>query len=610
MVFTRYLTNRAFGFAYTAIFFIFTVFIIYSFNSAFTNPPVDPQDSSQLSRGNKILSTAAASSVKKSSQTDNFSKTSNIESKLAPQTDKSKLDKDPKKEGIKDKAIENPKPTTTETDKTDAIIPDPLPVTTLDDSLDHYTYCQATNPNATQYSAIENSTLLSVHLMTRHGDRSPTVFLPFGLEKDPWICNPESTLILDPNSSYSKFTHRETVYDQDACASEGYCSVNPLQPLYWPGNCSSGQLTPKGSHQLYKLGGVLKSIYIDKLSFLNNNWNQAQKDIFVRSTNVWRTQQSATSLISGMFSSSVSKLSGLSIYTMPSEIETTVSNRKGCPKIVSLENEIKSSQTFKNYLASIEHERTEFENILGEPRIGDYKDTVDYYVDTFQARSCNGFSDVCKAKDSSNKNSTACVSKTMIDKMMEYGNAESRIFFRDHPTVFPLVARLRMGGFLLEIKRNLLLGISKHSGESLINTQHPDSESDPSFAFPPVFSDDQFKKKFFYYSAHDTSLSALLGALHSQNMRWPPYASNFIFELWSKNSNATDKLVNYSLRMIYNGEAVRTPWCVSGVCPVSAFLNYLDTSLGVVGGFEKYGIFLTKEKSPPVWNYLHECWVS
>ncbi|KAJ9073104.1 hypothetical protein DSO57_1020134 [Entomophthora muscae] len=478
---------------------------------------------------------------------------------------------------------------------------------TDDDSNEHYSYCEADSPTAKFYTGLKNYTLLSVHLMHRHGDRTPTTFLPFGLEKDPWYCLPENTQITDDPEH--KYMQRTTIYNPDGCAAEGYCKVNPFFPTFWPGNCSRGQLTPKGIHQLNNLGNNLGDIYIRKLKFLDADWKTSEKDIFVASTDVWRTQQSVTSLISGMFHA----FDNLRIYTFPTEMETAVSNDKGCKKIKTLEDNIQSSPSFKQYLATAEHERTKFEAILGSPRIGDQTGSLFYYVDLFQARSCHKFPAVCKRSNSSSQESDAassCVTQKMIDKMMVYGNAENRIWYRDHPLVFPSLARMRIGGFLLEVKRNLLLAINKDSGLDVIRTRHPNADSDPNLAFPPDFTSEMFKKKFIIYSAHDSSLAALLGAIHSQDMNWPPYASSFLFELWHDTQNGKGTLDDYHLRMIFNGKEVVTPWCKSGTCPVAAFLNYLDTTLGIVGGFEKYGAFSSDPKNaPPIWHYLQECWI-
>ena len=51
-------------------------------------------------------------------------------------------------------------------------------------------------------------------------------------------------------------------------------------------------------------------------------------------------------------------------------------------------------------------------------------------------------------------------------------------------------------------------------------------------------------KKFIYYSAHDSTLSALLVAINLGNenkmdYHWPPFAASIIIETWKSNKETT-----------------------------------------------------------------------
>jgi hypothetical protein len=64
--------------------------------------------------------------------------------------------------------------------------------------------------------------------------------------------------------------------------------------------------------------------------------------------------------------------------------------------------------------------------------------------------------------------------------------------------------------------------------------------------------------KFRYYSAHDTSLNALLVAfdlINDKNHEWPPFGADLIIEIW-KNNNQNDKKSdsNYYVQVLYLGE--------------------------------------------------------
>ncbi|KAI9293713.1 phosphoglycerate mutase-like protein [Neoconidiobolus thromboides FSU 785] len=443
-----------------------------------------------------------------------------------------------------------------------------------EDKIEDYSYCEANTLNENSYSSINDHELIALHIVTRHGDRTPTKFLPLGLEKDPWNCLGENNKIINPNNDV-KFIEREMKFVPEGCSTNNYCFNNPFQSFYWPGNCTDGQLTEKGMMQLNNVGKRINDIYVKKLKFLSGDFKSDESKLVLRSTNIWRTHQSANALLSGMYE----QANKFEINVMPMELETLLPLQKMCPLLKKLELELKHSKLYKQFLASLEIERKKIEDIIGGPRLGDHSDAIDYYVDIFQARQCHQFPPVCKKNKL--KNQTECVTKEMIDKMMIHGNSEVRLFYRDHPLVYPQLARLRIGGFLMELKRNLLIKISNYFNLKFIEAEHL-----------TLFNSDL---KFFYYSAHDTSIAAILGALHSDDMNWPPYASNLIFELWvAKNKTIKDKediLNQIKLRMIYNGKKLATSWCKLEECNLTTFLNYLDNSLNLVGGFEFYNHF-------------------
>lgn len=51
----------------------------------------------------------------------------------------------------------------------------------------------------------------------------------------------------------------------------------------------------------------------------------------------------------------------------------------------------------------------------------------------------------------------------------------------------------------------------------------------------------EVRPRFRYYSAHDSTLNALLIAfnLEHENMLWPPFAADLIIEVWKENASKT-----------------------------------------------------------------------
>jgi hypothetical protein len=73
------------------------------------------------------------------------------------------------------------------------------------------------------------------------------------------------------------------------------------------------------------------------------------------------------------------------------------------------------------------------------------------------------------------------------------------------------------------------------------------------------------KLKLALYSAHDTVLSPLLGALDvlDKHCYWPPYASRVVFEMWGppaagkvEEGSEEEEKEEDAVRILYNGEVV------------------------------------------------------
>jgi hypothetical protein len=77
-------------------------------------------------------------------------------------------------------------------------------------------------------------------------------------------------------------------------------------------------------------------------------------------------------------------------------------------------------------------------------------------------------------------------------------------------------------------------------------------------------------------------------------MKWPPYRSNIIIELWK--SKEAKGIKDFQVQFIYNANPLGMKWCTSGTCNQQEFLNYLDNDLGLVSGWDLYLSDLDKRK--------------
>ncbi|EFO91435.1 hypothetical protein CRE_11897 [Caenorhabditis remanei] len=105
------------------------------------------------------------------------------------------------------------------------------------------------------------------------------------------------------------FVH--TIWRHGDRSQEGHLNNDPVDPTKWiEGGGGYGQLTPRGMEQQYKLGKKLRDRYVST-GFLHNFYDSQQ--VYIRSTDVNRTINSAISNMLGMFSSS-SQRPGICIF--------------------------------------------------------------------------------------------------------------------------------------------------------------------------------------------------------------------------------------------------------------------------------------------------------
>ncbi len=77
--------------------------------------------------------------------------------------------------------------------------------------------------------------------------------------------------------------------------------------------------------------------------------------------------------------------------------------------------------------------------------------------------------------------------------------------------------------------------------------------------------------KFSLFSGHDNTLVFLLNALQIGDKRWPPFASNLVFEQW-QNERAGKQVVVVK----YNGVEQKIPECSNTWCPTEEFVNIIS----------------------------------
>lgn len=156
-----------------------------------------------------------------------------------------------------------------------------------------------------------------VQILFRHGARTPLKSIPDVLEAQ-WV--PE--LLEAPPHTDIKYV----VTDLQG----GPRPSSPIEDSYrrsiLTGGTFPGQLTTLGMQQLYELGKRLRRRYIEESAFLSSTFNP--DEVYVRSTNIVRTIESAKCLVAGLFQQKQKAI--VPILTVEAESEILYPNYHGC----------------------------------------------------------------------------------------------------------------------------------------------------------------------------------------------------------------------------------------------------------------------------------------
>ncbi|KJE90911.1 hypothetical protein CAOG_02144 [Capsaspora owczarzaki ATCC 30864] len=393
-----------------------------------------------------------------------------------------------------------------------------------------YSYCQANFPDPASYPLPSGShagaKLKQVQLITRHGDRTPVNIMP----------DDAATYNLCSEFAVSGMTSNDgsaTLTQANVLKFPLLDKANPYQDAIWQGNCIDGQLTSKGITQLRTLGSQLRGIYVDKLKFLEGDYMPATPTLYARSTDYWRTQQSAESLLSGLFPTLKGELYPVPLHTVPSSAETMASNPGACPNLATVQALMSASAGWQNHLSSnqalLDRLNTAFDT--------DWQGGFDHFFDNLQVRTCNNLPLPCSRQNPG----TPCVSAQDAQSTFALGDWEYAYTFLNYNQT--VMAKLGIGAFSATLRDTLQSAVSGNKSQY----------------------------NFYYYSGHDSTIGAVLGAFNISGWRWPPYASNIQIELWQ------DVNGEFFVRVFYNGDLQQLPACPSTECPASTWIAYMNT---------------------------------
>ncbi|KAJ3432809.1 lysophosphatidic acid phosphatase type 6 [Anaeramoeba flamelloides] len=354
----------------------------------------------------------------------------------------------------------------------------------------------------TQTNAEKN--LVLFQLFTRHGARTPIHKLPN--DDAVWYC--ENMMDEAPSFDQSSTEHLPFIFRRVFIMDSGE----------YLGNCTHGQLTKTGSEQHRSLGKKLRAKLIDT-GFLDKTYNP--DEVYIRSTDVDRTRQSAQSLFLGLFDlpvdsfsrqdSHISKI--VPIHTLEKSNEYLNTNGNACPLVEWLQYIMKYDQEYLQHEASLADLKAQMKKIFKTDDIP----ALDDIADTIECRIAHGVS--------------------LPDGMTQehVKQLEDEMFWQFNFTyTYKNLSRYALGLGLRDVLQEMILKIN---GLTTI--------------------------KFKHYSAHDTTVAPLMYIFGVQTGQ-PTYAAHIYFQLYKEAGK-------YFVKLEYQDQPIIIPGCKDVYCPFQKF---------------------------------------
>lgn len=220
--------------------------------------------------------------------------------------------------------------------------------------------------------------------------------------------------------------------------------------------------------------------------------------------------QSAQSLITGLFPDAKALLP---LNVRPRQVDgLTVST---CPKLDEFLRNHRNTKHFQSWKQRADLVASKVSEIL-DGSVG-----LDMIFDSLQARKCHHKAIPCSPK--------GCLDEKLVEEILELGE-----WWLIYEYANPNINSFRVGSLVKDLEQNL-----------------------------------QSEYRFHLYSAHDTTIAAVLGFLRIKNQKWPQYSSWVSLQVWQNKSTKF-------MRVFVNGELIDIPWCKQP-CLYDDFVEYATT---------------------------------
>jgi len=320
-------------------------------------------------------------------------------------------------------------------------------------------------------------------------------------------------------------------------------------------DCKMGQLTVWGVKDMVNVGNSYKHLFIDKLGFLDKVFNPNQ--IFVRSSNRERTISSARSFMHGLYGGSFSdeqEKDGIhhsSFFILPDKQENMYP--RSSERYIFLKGLVKKHKDVvkENQESGLSEFTAQIKDIFEKSKGFDSP----FYVPSW--RSYNGLVNSFDCFKNHQLPLPAGFTKEIIDRMYLESAKEFKAI-----KIFPELSVLGIGRFVSDLEKQFVLK----------------AKNDPSV--------DQLKLAL--YSAHDTTLAALLVAFDMyEELRHPVTSSALEFLLFQKSETTSappktpeqeKQLIDSQfVKVVFNHKVIHIGACkdkeVDDMCPLADFIE-------------------------------------
>jgi hypothetical protein len=148
------------------------------------------------------------------------------------------------------------------------------------------------------------------------------------------------------------------------------------------------QLTARGFEQQVALGEVLRQLYVLEQGLLPRRLKE--EDVWVRSTDVPRTRESALGMLLGLYPAEA-RVHGQTVRTWrkPMVIEDMLPNPLKCPRYEERRQELTASAEFQQRMQRTQPLRRQLERVLHTAGVSSFAADFDSYVDNLMTRACH-----------------------------------------------------------------------------------------------------------------------------------------------------------------------------------------------------------------------------